>query len=65
MQSFNDHFVNKGIIVWHITAYFFIMIANFSQSFVAFKGAELYEITTYCYLAINLMCNIILALIVN
>ena len=34
VQSVNDHIVNTSMIVWHIVAYFFIVIANTAQFFL-------------------------------
>jgi hypothetical protein len=59
-----DHLVNKTMIIWHIVAYFFIVIANILV-FLVLKTSEQFEITTICGLVINLACTIILALIVN
>jgi hypothetical protein len=64
VHSINDHVVKKGIIIWHIVAYFFIVIANIVQIFTS-NTFEQYEISSYCVLVVNLACTIILALIVN
>jgi hypothetical protein len=59
----NDHLVNKAMIIWHITAYIFIVISKFCRFFLA--TLKKYSISTYCVLAINLACTVILAVIVN
>ena len=64
VQHANDHLVNKGMIIWHIIAYFFIMIVNIAE-FFTLGSLKQFEIATYCYLAVNLACSVILALIVN
>jgi hypothetical protein len=60
-----DTLVDKTIITWHIIAYFFVVVANLVQYFVYFKYPKFYAISTYCLLAINLVCSTILAVIVN
>lgn len=60
----DQHLVNKGMIIWHIIAYFFIVIATFCSGFFN-KTPKQYEISECCLAAINLACNVILALIVN
>ena len=64
VQSGNDHFVNKAMISWHICAYVFIILVNIVCLFTV-HNAYSYEVTTYCDLAIYLVCSVILALIVN
>jgi hypothetical protein len=64
VQHANDHLVKKCMIIWHIIAYFFIMIVNIAE-FFTLNSYKQYEIATYCDLAVNLACSVILALIVN
>ena len=66
MQSTKkDFLVDKAIIIWHIIAYFFVVIATLIQEYVYFKYPKSYEISTYCLLVIVLACSTILAVIVN
>ena len=56
--------VNNAMIIWHIIAYFLIMVANFlAFFFLGTKKKE--EISSICVLVINLACTVILAVIVN
>jgi len=64
VQSGNDHFVNKPMISWHIAAYVFIIFFNVVAIFMTSTPAS-YEVSTYCELAIYLVCSVILAMIVN
>ena len=64
MQSTNDHVVKKSVIIWHIAAYFFVIIANILSIFLT-ATPKMYEISTICSLVINLAATIILAFIVN
>jgi len=62
----DQHFVNKGMIVWHILAYFFAVPLVFLQAFFDYsRNPEEYEIFTCLMLGIFLFCTIILALIVE
>ena len=63
MQS-DKNLVNKGMIIWHIIAYFFNVTAIFVEGFFLANPKQ-YEITTCCILVTNLACTVILALIVN
>lgn len=64
VASPTDHIVNRQIIVLHIIAYFFIVTANIAVNFFYYSWKS-YAIATYCLLAVNLICNLILAQIVN
>ena len=64
MQSTNDHVVKKSVLIWHIAAYFFVIIANILSVFFDTKH-KMYEKTMICSLVINLAATIILAFIVN
>jgi hypothetical protein len=64
IQSTNDHIVKQSVIIWHIAAYFFVIIANILVVFF-YATPKQYEITTICSLTINLAATIILAFIVN
>ena len=59
-----DHLVNSSMVILHITAYSFILIASIVENFTI-KTLHSYEVSTYCDLVINLTCTAILALIVN
>jgi hypothetical protein len=52
------------MIFWHIFAYLFILTANTAQFFTLGSLYD-YEVSTFFCQAINLACNVILALIVN
>ncbi len=60
----DQHLVNKGMIIWHIIAYFFIVIATICSGSFS-KTPKQFEISECFLAAINLSCNVILALIVN
>ncbi len=64
VHSVNDLIANKTMIIWHIIVYFFIIISNTAEILLV-RTLKIYEVSTYCALAINLACTIILALIVN
>ena len=64
VHSVNNQVANKVIIMWHIVAYFFVLTANIVQNFML-NGLLWYEVSTCCQLAINLICSVILALIMN
>jgi hypothetical protein len=64
VQSGKDHLVNKSMIGLHITAYFFIFIANIVSNFFLATPYS-YEVSECCVLVISLVCSVILALIVN
>ena len=59
--------VNKGMIVSHIVAYLFIIVANTVQTlyYVKNPGFRAYEISTICNMAIYFVCTLIFGLIVN
>ena len=62
----DQHLVNKGMIIWHIIAYFFIVTAIVVQGFFLGTGSpEKFEIITCFVQVINLACTVILALIVD
>ena len=64
VHSANEHLVNKAMIFWHIVAYLFTLTANIVQNFTL-HTVYLFELATCSLLAINLVCSVILALIVN
>ena len=57
-----DHLVNSSMVILHITAYSFILIASIENFTI--KTLHTYEEST-SDLVINLACTVILAIIVN
>lgn len=57
--------IDKGVITWHIIAYFSVVIAVILQSFFQWSYPASYEYTTYCVQVIGLVCSTILAVILN
>jgi len=60
----DEHLVNVLMVVTHILAYSFILVASIVENFTI-TDLHSYEISTYCDLVINLACTSVLALIVR
>jgi len=38
VNGINDHFINQGMILWHVAAYVLIIIVNLGQVYYSLPG---------------------------
>ena len=69
VHSLSDQMLNKGMLVLHVVAYLFIIIANIVSVFYSFVEEDptlkAYEISTIFSIVVYSVCAMIFGLIVN